>query len=60
DLAGMLLATEQLLERTPDPHSRTIPRVASILTSHVARLRQCQALDSCVRSYHSSSALLVC
>jgi DNA polymerase-3 subunit delta len=46
DLAGMLLAAEQLLERTPDPHSRTIPRVASILTSHVARLRQCQALEA--------------
>jgi DNA polymerase III delta subunit len=42
----MLLAAEQLLERTPDPHSRTIPRVASILTSHVARLRQCQALEA--------------
>ena len=29
-----------------DPRSRTIPRVASILTSHVARLRQCQALEA--------------
>ena len=42
----MLLAAEQLLERTPDPRSRTIPRVASILTSHVARLRQCQVLEA--------------
>ena len=29
DVPGMLLAAEQLLERTPDPRSRTIPRVAS-------------------------------
>jgi DNA polymerase III delta subunit len=42
----MLLAAEQLLERTPDPRSRTIPRIASILTSHIARLRQCQALEA--------------
>ena len=46
DVAGMLLAAEQLLERTPDHHSRTIPRLASILTSHIARLRQCQALEA--------------
>jgi DNA polymerase-3 subunit delta len=46
DVAGMLLAAEQLLERTPDPRSRTIPRVTSILTNHVARLRQCQALEA--------------
>ena len=46
DLPGMLLATEQLLERTPDPRSRTIPRVTSILNSHIARLRQCQLLEA--------------
>jgi DNA polymerase-3 subunit delta len=46
DVPGMLLAAEQLLERTPDPRSRTIPRVAAILTSHVARLRACQALEA--------------
>jgi DNA polymerase-3 subunit delta len=46
DLAGVLLAAERLLERTPDPRSRTIPRVASILTSHTARLRTCQALEA--------------
>ena len=46
DLAGVLRATEQLLERTPDPRSRTIPRVAATLTSHVARLRNCQALEA--------------
>ena len=46
DVAGVLLAAERLLERTPDPRSRTIPRVASILTSHAARLRSCQALEA--------------
>jgi DNA polymerase-3 subunit delta len=46
DVPGMLLAAEQLLERTPDPRSRTIPRIAAILTSHVARLRACQALEA--------------
>ena len=46
DVAGTLLAAEQLIERTPDPRSRSIPRVASILTSHFARLRQCQALEA--------------
>ncbi len=46
DVAGVLLAAEQLLERTPDPRSRTIPRVAATLTNHVARLRTCQALEA--------------
>jgi DNA polymerase-3 subunit delta len=46
DVAGTLLAVEQLIERTPDPRSRSIPRIAAILTSHVARLRQCQALEA--------------
>jgi DNA polymerase-3 subunit delta len=46
DVAAVLGAAEALLERTGDPRSRTIPRVASILTSHVARIRSCQALDA--------------
>jgi DNA polymerase-3 subunit delta len=46
DVPGMLRAAERLLERTPDPRSRTIPRVAAILTGHVARLRTCQALEA--------------
>src|SRR5262249_15216840 len=46
DLVGVLDAAEALLERSGDPRSRTIPRVASILTSHVARIRACQALDA--------------
>jgi DNA polymerase III subunit delta len=46
DVAGVLRASEHLLERTGDPHSRTIPRLAATLTSHVARIRTCRALDS--------------
>jgi len=46
DEAGVLRVAEQLLERTPDPRSRTIPRIAATLTSHVARLRTCQALEA--------------
>jgi DNA polymerase-3 subunit delta len=46
DVAGVLRATEHLLERTGDPRSRTIPRLAATLTSHVARIRTCQSLDA--------------
>jgi DNA polymerase-3 subunit delta len=46
DVAGVLRASEHLLERTGDPHSRTIPRLAATMTSHVARIRTCRALDS--------------
>jgi DNA polymerase III delta subunit len=46
DVAGVLRASEHLLERTGDPRSRTIPRLAATLTSHVARIRTCRSLDS--------------
>jgi DNA polymerase-3 subunit delta len=46
DVAAVLEAAEALLERSGDPRSRTIPRVSSIVTSHVARIRACQALDA--------------
>jgi DNA polymerase III subunit delta len=46
DVAGVLRASEALLERTGDPRSRTIPRVVGILTIHVARIRQCRRLDA--------------
>jgi DNA polymerase-3 subunit delta len=45
DVAAVLRASEALLDRTGDPRSRTIPRVVGILTSHVGRIRQCQALE---------------
>jgi DNA polymerase III subunit delta len=46
DAAGVLRAAEHLLERTPDPRSRTIPRIAANLTSHVGRVRTYQALEA--------------
>jgi DNA polymerase-3 subunit delta len=46
DVASVLRASEALLERTGDPRSRTIPRVVAILTSHVARIRECQVLEA--------------
>jgi DNA polymerase III subunit delta len=46
DVAAVLRASEGLLERSGDPRSKTIPRVVGTLTNHVARIRQCQALES--------------
>jgi DNA polymerase-3 subunit delta len=46
DTAGVLHASEGLLERSGDPRSRTIPRVAAILTSHVSRIRRAQVLEA--------------
>ena len=46
DVAGVLQASEGMLERSGEPHSKTIPRVAAILTSHVARIRRAKALDT--------------
>ncbi|HEY3182357.1 MAG TPA: DNA polymerase III subunit delta [Gaiellaceae bacterium] len=46
DVGAVLRASEALLERTGDPRSRTIPRVVGILTSHVARIRECQVYDA--------------
>ena len=46
DVASVLEAAEALLERSGDPRSQTIPRIAAILTSHVGRIRSCQALEA--------------
>ena len=46
DVAGVLEASEGMLERSGDPRSKTIPRVAAILTSHVSRIARAKALDS--------------
>lgn len=45
DVASVLGATEHLLDRTGDPRTRTIPRLVGNLTTHLARIRRCQALD---------------
>jgi DNA polymerase III subunit delta len=46
DVEGVLRAAEAMLERTGDPRSRTVPRVVGMLTSHVTRIGECQALES--------------
>ena len=46
DVAAVLRAAEGLLERTANPRSRTIASVVGTLTSHVGRIRQCQALQA--------------
>ena len=46
DLVGVLEASESMLERSGDPRSKTIPRLVGILTSHVARIRECQAYEA--------------
>jgi DNA polymerase-3 subunit delta len=46
DVAGVLRASEAMLERSGDPRSKTIPRLLGILGSHVSRIRECQALEA--------------
>ena len=46
DVAGVLRASESMLERSGDPYSRTIPRLLGILGSHVSRIQECQALEA--------------
>jgi DNA polymerase-3 subunit delta len=46
DVAGVLHASEGLLERSGDPRSKTIPRVVGILTNHVARIRRASAFEA--------------
>jgi DNA polymerase-3 subunit delta len=46
DVAGVLRASESMLERSGDPHSRTIPRLLGILGSHVSRIQECQNFEA--------------
>jgi len=46
DVAGVLRASESMLERSGDPYSRTIPRLLGVLGNHVARIQECQALEA--------------
>jgi DNA polymerase III subunit delta len=43
DLGGTLGACQALLERSPDPVSRSVPALAGLLVGHVGRVRTCQA-----------------
>ena len=42
----MLGASEQLLERAGAPARDELPRVAGLLTSHIRRVLECQALSA--------------
>ena len=44
DVAGVMKACERALERSGEPASRVVPRLAGVLTSHVARVRKCRTL----------------
>ena len=44
DLAAALSACQNLLERSGDPVSRTVPSLIGLLVAHVGRVRACQAL----------------
>ncbi len=45
DTGAALAAAELLLERSERPRREELPRLAATLSSHVARVRQCQALE---------------
>jgi DNA polymerase-3 subunit delta len=44
DVAGVLEASERLLARAGGPARDSLPRIVGLLTSHVARVAECQAL----------------
>jgi DNA polymerase III delta subunit len=44
DVAAALAASEALLERSAQPRARELPRIVALLTSHVGKVRACQAL----------------
>ena len=44
DLAGVLRAAEEIMERSPKPRSVELMRLIASLVSHVGRVRRCQQL----------------
>jgi DNA polymerase-3 subunit delta len=46
DVAAVLAAGERIVERSGDAPRDVLLRVAGLLTSHVGRVRECQALDA--------------
>jgi DNA polymerase III subunit delta len=44
DVAALLLASERLAERSADARRDVLLRICGLLTSHVGRVRECQAL----------------
>ena len=45
DVAGVLAASERLVERSGDAAREVLLRTAGLLTNHVGRVRECQELD---------------
>ncbi len=58
DVAGVLGAAERMLDRTPDPRSRTIPKLVGSVTNHVRRARIAHRLDEQGMSPHDAAPLL--
>jgi DNA polymerase-3 subunit delta len=46
DVAGVLAASERIVERSGDSPRDVFLRIAGLVTNHVARVRECQALDA--------------
>jgi len=46
DVAGVLTASERLVERSGDASRDVLLRTAGLLTNHVGRVRECQVLDA--------------
>lgn len=46
DVAAALAASERILERSSDGSRDALLRITGLLTNHVARVRECQALDA--------------
>jgi DNA polymerase-3 subunit delta len=46
DVAGVMAAGERIVERSGDAPRDVLLRIAGLLTSHVARVRECHALDA--------------
>jgi len=44
DVAGVLEASERLLARAPGSARDSLPRIVGLLTSHIARVAECQTL----------------
>jgi DNA polymerase-3 subunit delta len=58
DVGAVLGAAERMLDRTPEPLSRTIPRLVGSLTNHVRRARLAHRLDEQGMSPQEAAPLL--
>jgi len=58
DVGAVLRATEQMLDRSADPPSRTIPRLVGSLTNHVRRARNAFTLEQQGLSPQEAAPLL--